>query len=69
MARHYGSFLVRCWEVGADQRRIEIEHVQSGQRTRVSSLADVVRWMEAHCARASAGGPSEADRARREEGR
>jgi len=69
MARHYGSFLVRCWQVAADQQRIEIEHVQSGQRTCVPSLADMVRWMEAHWARASADRPSEAAQERSEEGR
>jgi hypothetical protein len=47
MARRHASFVVRCWLVEDGERRIEIEHVQSGSRTRVGSIAAAVRWMRA----------------------
>jgi hypothetical protein len=47
MVRRYGSFLVRCWRLDADERRIEIEHVQSGGRTRVATLAAALDWIAA----------------------
>jgi len=44
--KRYASFVLRCWRLEDDQRRIEVEHVQSGVRTRVSSLAAALDWME-----------------------
>ncbi len=46
MGQHYTSFLVRCWRLGGDQRRIRIQHVQSGAETQVSSLAAALAWLE-----------------------
>lgn len=40
------SFLVR-WRERAGEQRIDLEHVQSGTRTRVSSLAAAMAWISA----------------------
>lgn len=52
MPVHYNSFLLRCWGLG-DQRRVEVEHVQSRERLRVTSLALALAWMKS-----LAGGPA-----------
>ena len=49
MARRYDSFVIRCWRVSDDQRRIEVEHLQSGGRTRVLALAAAVDWITTQC--------------------
>lgn len=45
MVRFHCSFLVRLWQLDRGGARIEIEHIQSGAKTVVSSLADAVAWM------------------------
>lgn len=45
MERRYGSFLIRCWRLANGDRRVEVEHVQSGTRARLSSLASAVGWI------------------------
>jgi hypothetical protein len=47
MAKWYGSFLVRCWHLADDAQRLEIEHIQSGARVRVATVAAAVAWMSA----------------------
>ncbi len=47
MERRYDSFLLRYWHWDRIEHRIEVEHVQSGQHTRVRSLADALAWIEA----------------------
>jgi isochorismate synthase EntC len=46
MVRLFGSFLVRWWQVD-DLQRIELEHIQSGRRGLVSSLAEAMAWITA----------------------
>jgi hypothetical protein len=48
MARQYSSFLIRCWHLGEQEQRIKIEHVQSGDRTVVASLAAALAWLNIH---------------------
>ena len=48
MNRSYGSFLLRCWRLDADEQRIEIEHIQSHERIRVATVAAAVEWICAH---------------------
>ncbi len=50
MMRCYSSFLVRCWRLENAAWRIEVEHIQSGLRLRVPSLAVVLAWMVARTA-------------------
>ncbi len=45
MPRYYGSFLIRCWRLGSGERRIDIEHVASGTRVRVTSITAALRWI------------------------
>ena len=47
MAKRYGSFLLRCWHLGDDAQRLEIEHIQSGARVRVASITAAVAWISA----------------------
>lgn len=39
MARRYDSFLIRRWELDGSESRIEVEHIQSGRRAQMASLA------------------------------
>jgi hypothetical protein len=49
MMKIYNSFLIRCWLLRntsqADRSVFEIEHIQTGERQRVSSLAEIQRLM------------------------
>ncbi len=49
MARQHSSFLMRCWDLGSDRERIQIEHIQSGTKLLVRSVADAVKWICAYC--------------------
>jgi len=40
----YSSFVVK-WRRRLGAERIEVEHIQSGDSTRVSSVGDAVDWM------------------------
>jgi hypothetical protein len=46
MSRLLGSFLLRCWWVGREEERFELEHIQSGERLVVASLADAYAWVQ-----------------------
>lgn len=46
--RRHSSFLLRCWELGSDGERIEIEHIQSGTKVLARSVGAAVEWI---CAR------------------
>ena len=48
MTRPYSSFVLRCWSLGGAEPRIKIEHIQSGQRTQVTTLEAAVGWIGAH---------------------
>ena len=47
----YTSFLLRCWRVGGDERRIEIEQIQTGGRRRVHKLGAALAWIDDRCGR------------------
>ena len=66
MARSYGSFLMRLWQVSANDQRIEIQHLQSGGRAQVSSLAAAVDWIQGRWA-VVVDRPGEVDRSNQEE--
>jgi hypothetical protein len=72
MARRYDAFLVRHWALDGERgSRIEVVHVQSGDRSLGISLAEVVTWMQARVTssgavdRAPPGDDAEDDLARR----
>ncbi len=48
MARRYDSFVVRRWQL-SNQQRIEVEHLQSGGRTRADTLQAAFTWIDIHC--------------------
>ena len=47
--RLYNSFLVRCWLIRSapdgERSVLDIEHIQTGERFRPSSLAEAEGWM------------------------
>lgn len=45
--RRYSSFIVRRWQLPKAEERVEVEHMQSGRRATLASLAEAARWMEA----------------------
>ena len=54
MTRRYDSFVLRCWRLGGQQRRVEVEHLQSGGRTRVTALTAAVEWISTQCGESGA---------------
>ncbi len=54
MARAYASFVLRCWRLDAGERRITVEHIQSGERVAVPSVAAAVEWVCIHLGNATA---------------
>jgi len=50
MAKRYGAFVLRYWWLTPDAVRVEIEHVQSGERVQVGSLGAALAWLEGHVA-------------------
>jgi hypothetical protein len=45
MQRVYSSFVLRCWVLD-DEVRVEVQHMQSGKRTRESSLPAALTWLD-----------------------
>ncbi len=45
MAKWFGSFLVRYWRLSGGDERIEIEHIQTGERVLVASLPAALDWI------------------------
>jgi hypothetical protein len=55
MAERYGAFLVRCWHRADGEWRVVVEHVQSAQRARFTSLAAASAWLQTQLAAANEG--------------
>ena len=47
MVRQYCSFLVRCWHLADGQRRVRVEHVQTGEVLHAATLEAALAWMDA----------------------
>ncbi|CAN5652886.1 hypothetical protein BH23CHL2_BH23CHL2_22140 [soil metagenome] len=47
MVRQHSSVLLRCWDLGSDGERIEIEHIQTGTKVLVRSVAAAGEWIGA----------------------
>jgi hypothetical protein len=43
----YRSYILRHWRRDSGVERVEIEHVQSGARARLASLAEALAWIDA----------------------
>jgi hypothetical protein len=54
MARVYAAFLLRYWPRNTGEQRIEITHIQSGDKTVVTSLPAVLDWISAQAEQAPA---------------
>ena len=69
----YSSFLVRCWLIGdeaqGEKAVIGVEHIQSGTRTRVASLAEAEQWMCETCRNARPAAEDAARSGPKQEGR
>ncbi|MDP9375030.1 MAG: hypothetical protein M3Q65_21795 [Chloroflexota bacterium] len=48
MPGQYCAFLLRCWQLEGGAQRVEITHIQSGERARLASLAAALAWLAAH---------------------
>jgi hypothetical protein len=47
MSRNYNAFLVRHWSLDTERgNRIEVTHVQSGDRSLVASMSQAATWMQ-----------------------
>lgn len=47
--RNYGSYLVRHWllgEAGESRHVLDLQHIQTGRRTRVSTFVEAQAWLE-----------------------
>jgi hypothetical protein len=55
MAPTYNSFLVRYWTLEGGAARLEVEHIQSGARTRVAAPDQALAWLRARAGDATAG--------------
>ena len=62
MSTHYSSFLLRCWHGCGDEQRIKIEHIQSGERAQVTTLAAALVWIDAPCELTSGACPTSLER-------
>ena len=48
MTHRHSSFLLRCWDLGSESERIEIEHIQSGAKSLAKSVGAAVEWICGH---------------------
>ena len=60
--KRFGTFVIRYWWLPDDEQRLDIEHVQSGERHRCASLGEAEEWL---AARVRAGAAREAGSAGR----
>lgn len=47
----YSSFLVRCWVIrdGTEKTVFDIEHIQKGERQRLTTPEEVLQWIITAC--------------------
>jgi hypothetical protein len=43
--KRYASFFIRWWRIDSGQQRVEIEHIQTGERTLLDSLRAAFKWI------------------------
>jgi hypothetical protein len=48
MFNRYAAYMIRCWRDDCALRRLEIVHIQSGERVVVESLSAALEWIDAH---------------------
>lgn len=47
----YSSFLIQCRSLSDGQRRIKVQHIQSGEYSQAGELGVVTEWTECHALR------------------
>jgi hypothetical protein len=47
MAKRYGSFLLRRWRLPDGGERVEVQHIQTGDRVVFASLEAALDWIAA----------------------
>lgn len=45
MTRRYSAFVLRYWDAGKQRSRIEVEHIQSGEKCRADSIDGAAGWI------------------------
>jgi len=45
MPKHLNSFVLRCWRLADGGQRIEVEHIQSGEKRLTHSPGEAVEWV------------------------
>jgi hypothetical protein len=48
MSMRISSFLVRCWQLSSGTQRVDIEHIQTGEKARFRTLAEAMEWIRDH---------------------
>jgi hypothetical protein len=48
MLTNYGAYLVRLWRDGGEVTRIEVLHVQTGERVLLRSAEAALEWIDRH---------------------
>jgi hypothetical protein len=46
MLTHDGTYLIRCWKRDRETCRVEVIHVQSGERALLDSTAAALAWID-----------------------
>ena len=57
MSNAYHSFMIRFWRLSAGERRIMIQHLQTGEQARVLTLEDALVWLGDRAEVAADAGP------------
>lgn len=45
MSRRYDSFVIRCWRAGDQLLQVVVEHVQSGEQARGTTMDAAFDWL------------------------
>jgi hypothetical protein len=45
MSKAYHSFMIRFWRLSAGERRVVIQHLQTGEQARVLTLEAALAWL------------------------
>jgi hypothetical protein len=46
MLTHHGTYLIRCWKRGDETCRVEVVHVQTGERVLLHSTSAALAWID-----------------------
>jgi hypothetical protein len=46
MLTYHGTYLIRCWKHGKETCRVEVVHVQTGERALLHSTSAALAWID-----------------------